>query len=222
MKKLWLMLGDRFDALLPRERLMVLLALVAVFAGLFYVGVLNPALVRYQLARQSVQQNEAQLNSLAEQEVLLIGGASRDPDQEEREQLSVLDRDMAALRNQLTGPNARLASPEQMSGMLRALIAAQKNLHLVSISSGEVQDLLAPIDPAAPAAARAQLGLYRHSVKLELQGDYAAITAYLRQLENLPWQMEVSRVAIRTQVWPQASLNLTLNINSLERAWLAF
>lgn len=223
MKKLWLMLGDRFDALQPRERLVVFLALVAVLAGLFYLLAANPALKRYQLARQSVQQSELQLKSLALQEVLLIESSARDPDKEEREQLSAVDRDMAVLRDQLTGPHARLASPEQMSGMLRALIAAQKNLRLVSISSGEVQDLLASADPAAaPLPVRTELSLYRHSVKMELHGDYVAITAYLHQLENLPWQLDAGQVLVKTLAWPQASLSLTLNINSLERAWLAF
>lgn len=225
MKKHWLLLADQFDAMRPRERLMVFIALVAVLAGGFYVLLLNPALARYQLARQQLQQSELALNTLNQQELLLTEASSRDPDQDERARLQALDQQVTALRSQLTGPAARLATPEKMNALLRALIAGQKNLHLLSISSGEVQDLLAAPQPGAELqapASKGALSLYRHSVKLVLQGDYAALSSYLRQLETLPWQMEAAQVQIRSENWPQATLSLTLHINSLERAWLAF
>lgn len=218
MKKIWLATADRFDALRPRERLMVFLACVAVLIGVFVLGVLNPALSRYQQARQSLQQSEAALRTLDQQEVQLIEGSSRDPDQAERAQLAELGQALARLRRELTGPEARLSTPEKMSALLRELIGAQKNLRLVSIRSGEVEDLLAPAAASAPLA----VSLYRHSVKLVLQGDYAAFERYLRQLEALPWQLEITEMQIKTDQWPQATLSLTLGINSLERAWLAF
>jgi MSHA biogenesis protein MshJ len=226
MKKICLLLGDRFDAMLPRERLLVFLALVAALGGLFVLSGLNPALLRYQMARQSLLQSERSLKTLAEQEVLLVEGDSRDPDAAERSELLALDRQLEALRDQLTGGKAGLASPEKMGSMLHELIAAQKNLRLVSIHSGDVADLLAGV-PGVAASAPASLSrpmhsLYRHELKLVLRGDYAALMNYLRQVEALPGRLSASEVLIRSEAWPEASLSLSLNINSLERAWLAF
>lgn len=220
MKKLWLQLGDRFDALQPRERLLVFLALVALLAGLFVFLLLNPALARYQAARKVVQQSEKSLQGFAEQEVLLIEGSSRDPDLAERAALAAQARELDELRRTLLGGEHGLMSPELMSERLRALIAARKGLELVSIQSGEAQDLLA--GPGNSPGTRPLRSLYRHSMKLVLRGEYPALHAYLREVEALPGQLSTSELRLRSEAWPQASLTLTLKFNSLERAWLAF
>ncbi|NSL55387.1 type II secretion system protein GspM [Uliginosibacterium aquaticum] len=220
MKKAWLFVADRFDALQARERLLVFLGLAALLAGIFMFSVLEPALSRYRQARQSLQESTRSLASLSQEESLLIEGSQRDPDAAERSALGEAEREIALLHSRLTGPEARLLAPERMSALLQALIAAQKNLLLVSIRSGEPVDLLAAA--SAPAATPGGSSLYRHSVKLVLQGDYPALAAYLHAVESLPVQLEVSAYTLQVQEWPQARLSLTLDFNSLERAWLGF
>lgn len=230
MKKLWLQLADRFDAMMPRERLMVFLALIAVVSALFYFLTLNPALARYQLVQQQMQQDEKLLRSLDEEELSLIRAASADPDAAVRAQIAATRQELAALQATLGSAGGRLVDPAQAARMLKDLVAAQSGVTLVSMQAGEAQNLLidsedegkAPGAAPAPAAPQGAKGLYRHTLRIALRGDYAALSRYVAQLEKLTWSMQVAELKLVSEQWPEARLELVLHIISLERAWLAF
>lgn len=220
MKKLWILLADRFDALAPRVRLLVFLGLIALLSLLFYALSVQPALARYELARQANAQDEQRIAKLREQEVELIRASSADPDAESRRQIDAVQRERAELRRTMAANG--LVDPARAASMLRQLIADQGGVELISMQAGEVLDLLASEEGAARAAGGTHDGLYRHSLKLSLRGTYAGLSRYVAGVERLAWQPKVAELKITTEKWPQARLELVLHVNSLERAWLAF
>ena len=185
MKKSWLFLADRFDALKPRERLAVFLALAAVLVGLFFFLVFNPGYARYQQAQTSLRQSGQEMAVVHASELALLQGASLDPDAEARALIGQLDGENARLRSSLANAQAQLASPAQMTGMLRDLIAAQKDLELVSLRSAPAENLLAPMsgaDKTLPGRVAGGSGLYRHGIELSVRGDYQTLASYLRKV----------------------------------------
>ena len=144
MKKAWLFLADRFDARLPRERLLIFLGLVAVLITLFYLLVLGPDYQRYQQARNSSKQSESQLAVLNEQELMLVQASLQDPDAETRKQIRQAEGENQRLRAELADGQTQFVPPEKMDAVLRDLIASQKGLELVSIRSGKAENLLEP------------------------------------------------------------------------------
>lgn len=218
MKKYWLLLADRFDAMAPRERLLVFLAAVAVCAGIFVLAVVDPALARYQKASAKLQQSHQGVQQVDAAELLLIDAASRDPDAEVRGQIDQARKQLEARQGELGLAGLRLGKPEQRVALLRDLIGAQRGLELVSIKSGAVQDLLG----AASAPAADGAGLYQHSVELTVRGDFAALGGYLHALEALPEPMRPAKLELVVEQYPKALMTLTLNLISVERAWLVF
>ncbi len=75
--------------------------------------------------------------------------------------------------------------------------------------------------PAAPPAAPVVPLLYRHGVRLVLQGSYLEMIAYLESLEGLPTQLFWGGAALDAQKYPQARLTLTLYTLSLDQKWIA-
>ena len=221
MKKAWLFLADHFDALKPRERLAIFLALTAMLVGLFFVLAFNPGYARYQKARASLQQSEQELLAMRAAELGLMQGASVDPDADAKRQISRLSEENGALRSSLASTQARLASPEKMTGMLHDLIAAQKELELVSLRSMPPEDLLKAASGDKPAAVAAQ-SVYRHGIELSVRGDYQALANYLHKIESLPWKIHLAEMNLKVDKHPQAIMTLTLYTLSLERAWLSF
>jgi MSHA biogenesis protein MshJ len=249
MKKAWIFLADRFDALQPRERMAVFAVLAALLVGLFFFLVLNPGYVRTQLARNSLKQSEQMLEAARASELALLQSASLDPDAEARRLIAKISDSNDMLRNKLANTQAQLASPEKMTEVLRDFIAAQKGVELVSMRTEPAEDLLAriaeeqakaqaqtqaqalldgtkavtpiaPVTPRAPAATKNSL--YRHGIEVSVRGDYQALAGYLRRVETLPWKVQLTDMSLKTSVYPQATMKLTLYTLSLERAWLSF
>lgn len=217
MKKLWLAAADRFDALQPRERLVIFLAVVALLVAAFVLLVLDPALSRYRVANTQLQQGEQTLQALDAQEVALIQASHADPDAATREAIAALQAGNLRLREQLDTAQARFVPPAQMGALLRDLVATQPGLELLALRTGKRDNLMPPGPDGEPRA-----GLYRHEVELELRGSYAALTAYLQGIEQLPWQLGFGAASLRVDTYPQARLRLVLHTISLEQAWLGF
>ncbi|MBS1208982.1 MAG: hypothetical protein H6R19_1380 [Proteobacteria bacterium] len=227
MKKAWLFLADRFDALRPRERLVLFLALAAAAVGLFFILVLNPAYARYQRAHTSLQQSAQELTAVQAAELALVQSASHDPDTEARSQIATLTTENAAMQRSLSTEQAKLASPEKMTEMLNDLIRAQKGLELVSVHTEPAEDLLAKTTPAdkTPSATAPPAGaqsLFRHGITISVRGDYQTLAAYLRKVESLPWKINLADMSLKAGAYPQSTMTLTLYTLSLERTWLSF
>lgn len=225
MKKVWLLMADHFDALKPRERVAVFMALAAVLVGVFFFFAFNPAYARYQQARSYVQLSEQGLAAVSAEELALLQQASLDPDAEIRQTTSSLVNENARLRASLVSAQAHLASPAKMTEMLRDLIAGQKGLELVSLRSVPAEDVLASVDAGEKLpvlnAPKSQ-SLFRHGIELTVRGDYQTLAAYVRKVENLPWKIRLGQMNLKSGVYPQAMLSLNLYTLSLERAWLSF
>jgi len=231
MKKSWLFLADRFDAFKPRERVALFVALVAVAVGLFFVLVLNPAYARYQRAHNSLTQSAQAQAAIAAEELALVQGAGLDPDAEARRQIARITAENTAMQRNLASVQARLASPDKMTEMLRDLISAQRGLELVSVHTEPAEDLLAkatqadkspPAVQSQPAQSASGQSLYRHGITIRVRGDYQTLASYLRQVESLPWKINLADMSLKTVQYPQANMTLTLYTLSLERTWLSF
>ncbi|MEC5386084.1 type II secretion system protein GspM [Uliginosibacterium sp. H3] len=221
MKKTWLLLADRFDALQPRERVILFVGALVIVLGAFYVFVLDRAWMQYQLANKSMQQSDKTLNALREQELALSQLTAETPDQQAGRSIAEMRRINAATRDRLAGASMPLVGPDKMRTVLTDLIAAQDGLQLVSARSLPPEDLLADSSAAAsaPRVASAQ-SLYRQSLELTVQGDYRALAEYLRKVEGLPWKVQVGSVSLRSESYPRNSLKVVLHTLSLERSWI--
>ena len=221
MKKLWLQMADRFDARQPRERVTVFVGSVAVILGCFYVLVLDRASLRYEQASKSLQQSEKMLSALREQELVLTQTTALSADAQVGKLIAKQRADNAAMREHMSTMNVPIVSPEKMRAVLSDLISAQKGLALTSIRSLQTEDLLADSSQAsAPQAASAQ-SLYRQGIEITVRGEYRALVEYLRQVEALPWKVQMDTVSLRSEGYPLSSMKIVLHTLSLERPWIS-
>ncbi|WP_338761260.1 type II secretion system protein GspM [Massilia sp. METH4] len=79
---------------------------------------------------------------------------------------------------------------------------------------------VAPEPAAAPAMAEQPL-LYRHGVRIVLQGAYADMVAYMTALERLPARLYWGQATLDATEHDKATLTLTLYTLSLDNTWIA-
>lgn len=184
---------QRWQALAPREQwLACAVALLLLALGWLQFGhePLAQSLRRLEGERQSAQARRLEARrALAE----LQARAAVDPDLALRQALlaaeAVRDGQLAALQRD----TAALIDPPHMQQVLQELLQSRPGLRLLGLESFSAP-LVLPAPPAAPAApavagqpasaATPAPILYRHGMRLTLEGSYFELRDYLRDVEQ--------------------------------------
>jgi len=239
MNQYWQRISLKIDALSLRER-----AIIFAMAALILVVFINTLLLEPQYARQK------QFSQRVKQEQSLIAGLQAeikqkalsmelDPDAVAKARLKHAKTQAAQLQTALLDMQNGLVSPDKMSALLEDILKKNRSLRLVSLKTMPASSLLdslsdtkqgasgKPAD-AAPASTatkpstgtRSAASIYRHGVEIVLQGSYLDTMAYLKQLEEMPWQLFWSRATLSVDENSKSNLTLTLFTLSPEEKWL--
>ena len=228
MKKHWLTLSTRIDALTLRERAILFAGAAGVIIFLVFFFSLNPNYVKQRAMLQQIAQQQDKMSQVDAEILQTIEANTLDPDAAERVRLAKVRADAQSLSASLTAMQEGMVAPERMTAMLEQILRAHRGLRLKSLRTlGE-----SPPDPAAtPAAgaagapgaaaapAVAQL-LHRHGVELVVQGTYADLVSYMAALENMQGRIFWGGAALKADTYPNATLSLTVYTINLDKKWL--
>jgi MSHA biogenesis protein MshJ len=208
--------ADRFNDLALRDRAMIFGATSLVVVALFTTFFLDPLAVRQQMLSQQLLEQEARIRSVQESLQTVAASRARDPDIETRRRLDELQRELAALEQDVARGEARqVVSPRQVPKLLEDLLARNGRLQLVSLRS------LAPVAAGAPSGAVAgeQL-IYKHGVEVVVRGSYLDLLGYVSALEGLPWRLYWGNAVLNAEGYPVLQLTLTVYTLGSDRVWM--
>lgn len=217
-------LTRRFDARPQRERIALLVALMA---ASFWAADRLWLMPAYQRARAAT----LQLNS-ARTELETLRADIAKLQTLSGEQQRQLQADVAATRQRVEAGAAALREYEntlvgadRMVELLEQMMPRHGRLKVRELRSLPRTDLLAaaqaPAAASAPVAAPGgPLAVYRHGVELTIEGSYADLLEYLQSLEQMPRRVLWGGLAMKVEQHPKVVLTLRLHTLSLDRAWL--
>jgi len=193
-----------------------------VLAGALVVGVLLAIeSLSWAPARKRIDEAEAHLASLAEQNAALQTELGRldeqealDPDAAVRRQLDSFDQQVGKLDERLLGQSIQLIAPEHARPMLRSMIANIRDLRMVAFET----------EPATPLVTTEGLDLpvlYRHGMVIDLQGNYLSLLEYLQALEKLPWRLYWYGLEVSADKSGTRTYRLRLYTVSLRKEWIS-
>jgi MSHA biogenesis protein MshJ len=228
MTSWWKKMTARFDALRPRERYLVAMAILGGIAVIGHSLFIEPALLRERAARRGIAEARAQADE-ARAQMISLGAPENHPDVAARRDLEALRTMLGALSERLRALESALVPPERMTTLLEEMIGVKGGLRVVSLK----------ILPPAPFVvggkenkgegdkaggkdekAGTSTGLYRHGVEIRLEGRYQDLAAYLERLEKSPVKLLWGTVALSAEDHPRIVLTLTVYSLSMNRAWL--
>ncbi|MGH8640125.1 MAG: hypothetical protein ACRET6_00360 [Burkholderiales bacterium] len=224
MKEQWRKLAARFDALLVRERILVLVGVVVGTALIYDTLALQPLEARKK--RMERQIAEARHNIKLAEAVLSAQGPVADAEAVKRAYRDALRRQIAEIDQNMQGLQRGLVPPERMGKLLEEMLSRSRGLQLVTLRTLPVQRVdaaaVAPAGkPAAkPGAKEPERTVFQHGFEITMQGSYADVHAYLAQLERLPWRMFWGRITVSAENHPRLRVTLTVLTLSLNKAWL--
>jgi MSHA biogenesis protein MshJ len=218
------LLARKFDGLSLRERSIVFVGLVVVITMAWDSVSMQPLYRRERAAR-------GQLDTVAP-EGFEAEAALTDLDQlveSEKQLLTQYQRK----RGELEQRAASLVDSANMTDVLTSLIASTRGVRLVRIANLPVEELKAPAtgneaDTADTAQAQSALPdvggvpavAFVHGIELEVEGDYASISEYVRSIERQKWRFIWRKVELNASEYPKVNAKIVVATLGLERYWL--
>jgi MSHA biogenesis protein MshJ len=227
MKEQWRKLAERFGALKPREKALVLLGVVVGTALLFDAVLFQPAEARKKTLERRIA--EARQNLKVAEALMQTKEPVGNSHAVKRSYRDALQVQVAQIKQMLAGLQQGMVPPESMARLLEDMLARTRGLQLLSLRAlppkpfeprGVAPDSQAGAKAVKPAPKEPERTIFQHSFELTLQGSYRDLHDYLAQLEGLPWQMFWSRISVQTEQYPRLRVTILVQTLSLTKVWL--
>ncbi len=219
----WLAYSEKFSNTTAREQyLIIATGLVAIVFILYSVFLDAPFQRIEQLNRQiseTQQSNQNNKNSIQVLEQALL----EDPNVALRKELSQYQAKLGEIDEQLLSLTSDLIDPTQMRYALIKLLKLQKGVKLLSfevlparavtkakLASNDKPDANEVQVTSTSQAEPKQLRLYRHGIKIKLQGQYFQLKDYLSQLEGLTWKFFWQEFDYQLKEYPVSELEVEI------------
>ncbi|MDX2505390.1 MAG: hypothetical protein QNL62_13065 [Gammaproteobacteria bacterium] len=228
-------LQSLIEKLSTRERILVLLGVLSVIYMLWNsflmlpVQVLNKSLANERLSIQE-QVAELQRRRIVANGLLQSTRRKKLINEIDLVQKKIKNFDIKILER-LEG---RVA-PENMADMLSDVLQKNQGLELLSINNLPAEPLFHKEQEESLAMNKKSnsktkiskkidpelMGVFMHSLEMELQGRYLDILNYLVALEELPWKIFWDQVKLEVVEYPKVKVHIKVHTFSLKDGWLS-
>jgi MSHA biogenesis protein MshJ len=219
-------LQQRFDAMQPRERTMISVAIGVLLVLALYVLWIEPASKTAAANASQIETLAPQVESAKAALAIVQAELARDPEAARRVALDQLKAEAGELDTRLRADEAAVIPPARMPGVLRDLLGRDARLTLLGVRALPPEVLrwspalaAASTDTPVPSA-DGMPALYRHRVVLRFEGDYAAALDYVRSVEALPLRVRLHDLVVDAERWPRLRITLTVETLGLEEGWI--
>lgn len=211
LKAQWQAWADKIAALSQRERVLILLTgLVLVCAGAIY-GWLDGAALRLEQDRVALTTAQRDLEIMDLENLGKQARLARDPDQNVREQLVRVEGDIGKLDAELKAQTVDLIQAHEMPAVLEVLLSRSANLHMLALTSLAPQPLM---------AGDQRINLFKHGIRLKLEGGYFDVYQYLKALEALPRHFYWKQFDYQVQEHPKAVVEMEIYTLSTSKEFI--
>jgi MSHA biogenesis protein MshJ len=212
-----LALQNRIDELSLRERGILFFAAIALLYFLWSSLLIAPQEQGQKQRLLEINKIRADIAILEQQAPTIISQHNSDPNSSERREMERLSGQQQELDERIKVAVNGLIAPQEMARALEMVLRKQQQLRFVRIENLGAIPLI-PRDPSAATSADA--GIYKHTMRIELEGSFHHSRDYLQTLEQLPWKFHWESVELTMLDYPLARVVITVNTLSLNEGWL--
>jgi MSHA biogenesis protein MshJ len=122
--------------------------------------------------------------------------------------------------------------PGQMATVLRDMLDNETKLTLTRLESLGVKPLFPRIEASSAEKEKSTAehslqntqekrpSIYKHGMRVELEGDFNSTLNYLQALESMPWRFYWDNVEYQVLDYPVARIVITVHTLSLDEGWI--
>lgn len=203
---------SRIDVLALRERVLLLGASVAVLFSVWYLGFMEPLLLRAEAERKELESLQSRIE-VANQNLEVQVHQLADAGQRSQRQLRRAQERIDAINDQLGGYASDLIDPAEMARVLEGVLQRQQRLRLIRIRNLGPKALMPNEEPG-------HAGLYMHGLEIVFEGTFMACLEYLETIEALPWRFYWQVLELETQDFPVNRIRIGVSTLSMDEEWI--
>ncbi|WP_123246867.1 MSHA biogenesis protein MshJ [Aeromonas dhakensis] len=211
LKAQWQTWADKLAALSQRERVLIMLTGVVLVGAIASYGWLDAAVVRLEQDRLALSSAQRDLEIMDLENQGKQARLARDPDQNVRTQLAGVDEEIGKLDAALKAQTVDLIQAHEMPEVLEALLSRSANLHMVALTS---------LAPEPLMAGEQRINLFKHGIRLKLEGGYFDVYQYLKALEALPRHFYWKQFDYQVQEHPKAVVEMEIYTLSTSKEFI--
>lgn len=211
LKAQWQAWADKLAALSQRERVLIMLTGVVLVGTIATYGWLDAATVRLEQDRLALSSAQRDLEIMDLENQGKQARLARDPDQNVRTQLAGVDEEIGKLDAALKAQTVDLIQAHEMPEVLEALLSRSANLHMVALTS---------LAPEPLMAGEQRINLFKHGIRLKLEGGYFDVYQYLKALEALPRHFYWKQFDYQVKEYPRAVVEMEIYTLSTSKEFI--
>jgi len=213
-------LQAKFDERPPVEKLLLAVLVLGGLLWAWIAFVYSPVSAETAAAKRQLLLSRAELVDLQLREANAIAASAADPNEPVRQRIARAIDAQGKLDREIQAMAGNLVTPQSMTRMLTSILERQTGLVLVRVENRPPEVVRAATPAANATDTQAQQRIFKHSIVVELTGDYLNLIAYLRRIESFPERFFWDVVSFNQTEWPEASITLELHTLSTEEGFL--
>tara|TARA_R110000744_G_scaffold76431_10_gene151482 strand:- start:4818 stop:5519 length:702 start_codon:yes stop_codon:yes gene_type:complete len=218
----WLAYSEKFNSTTPREQYLIIASGMVAIVFILYSLFLDESIQRIEKLNQQVLQTQQSNENMQNSIQILEQALREDPNIALKKELSQYQAKLGSVDEKLLALTSDLIDPIQMRYALIKLLKLQKGVKLLSfevLPANPVTENKAEADKANKITTvkvddvqsqPKQLRLYRHGIKIKLQGQYFELKDYLNQLESLSWKFFWQEFDYQLKAYPVSELEIVI------------
>lgn len=238
-KQQWQRWQTRFDALKPREQMLIAVAGAAIALMLCDQLFWTPLTRTNTQLRNGVAELKTRQAQLQSEHADVQAHLVQDPNAELQRRIDAVQVRIDAQNKRLADLTVDLIPPEKMAEVLRKVLSERRELKLIALQNDAATYAFKPSENAnqttgedntsAPSAdtqtaandnGHPAVVIYRHGLTLQLRGRYFDIVNYLQALEQLPWHFYWEKLDYKVDQYPMATITIKIYTLSNREGWI--
>jgi len=144
--------------------------------------------------------------------------------EEERELLKrkqIAEQQLAEINAEIEREISELVPPEAIVSLLGEMLTPDSGLRLVRLESQEPHRVgSGSLHESDTGLLDATASLYRHGLRMEIEGEFADTIEYLKRVESSRWHILWDRFEYRVKQFPEATIIIDLHTVSEQEEWI--
>lgn len=213
MKTMFNHVGQQFEVLSRRERVLICIALLALVSIIGFMPL--ESLWKKQTSISQQLKGLEQENQISVQQIELYQQRlTMDPNQDYQQRLALLQQQNQEIDAQLNEQMVDMVPADYMPELLGNLLGQVQGIKLIKFTS------IAPV-PLLAVGDEKKLNLYSHGIRMSLEGDYFSVMRFVEAVEAMPDKLYWKRLDYKVAEYPKGMIDIEVYTLSLNKDFIS-